>query len=95
MKVIDYDTLLQSHKRSGHLSADANIIANRLINDMRIQSGSGLARFLEVEICFDNHRALRVWVQRQLDTQPSYYIDDICYQLERQLYGKLPQHYDC
>ena len=63
MKIIDYDTLLQSHKRSGHLSADANIIANRLINDMQIRSGSGLARFLEVDICFDNHRALRVWVQ--------------------------------
>ncbi|WP_352339048.1 hypothetical protein [Psychrobacter sp. 16-MNA-CIBAN-0192] len=95
MKIIDYDTLLQSHKRSGHLSADANIIANRLINDMHIQNGSGLARFLEVEICFDNHRALRVWVQRQLDKQPSYMVEDIFYQLERKLYGILPQHYGC
>ena len=95
MKIIDYDTLLQSHKRSGHLSADANIIANRLINDMHIQNGSGLARFLEVEICFDNHRALRVWVQRQLDKQPSYMVEDIFYQLERKLYGILLQHYGC
>ena len=95
MKIIDYDTLLRSHKRCVHLSADANVIANRLIHDMHIQSGSGLARFLEVEICFDNHRALRVWVQRQIDTQPSYYIGDMCYQLEHQLYEKLPQHYGC
>jgi len=85
MKMIDYDTLLQSHKRSGHLSADANIIANRLINDMHIQSGSGLARFLEVEICFDNHRALRVWVQRQLDKTSGYLIDDMRNELESQL----------
>ena len=95
MKIIDYDTLLQSHKRSGHLSADANIIANRLINDMDIQSGSGLARFLEVEICFDNHRDLRVWEQRQLDTKPSYMVEDIGYQLVRKLYEILPQNYGC
>lgn len=85
MKMIDYDTLLQSHKRSGHLSADANVIANRLIHDMHIQSGSGLARFLEVEICFDNHRALRVWVQRQLDKTSGYLIDDMRNELESQL----------
>ena len=95
MKTIDYDTLLKSHKRSGHLSADANIIANRLINDMQIQSGSGLARFLEVDICFDNHRALRVWVQRQLDTQPSYMFEEIGYKLEPKLYEIFPQHYGC
>lgn len=95
MKMIDYDTLLKSHKRSGHLSQDANIIANRLINDMHIQGGSGLARFLEVDICFDNYRALRVWVQRQLDKQPSYMFEEICYQLECKLYEILPQHYGC
>ena len=95
MKIIDYDTLLKSHKRGGHLSQDANIIANRLINDMQIQSGSGLARFLEVDICFDNHRALRVWVQRQLDKQLSYMVEEIGYKLERKLYEILPQHYDC
>ncbi|WP_227673070.1 MULTISPECIES: hypothetical protein [unclassified Psychrobacter] len=44
----------------GQLSQDANVIANRLIRDMHILSGSGLARFLEVDVCFDKHRALRV-----------------------------------
>ena len=89
MQIIDYDKLMRSHKRSGQLSRDANIIANRLIRDMHIQNGSGLARFLEVEVCFDNHRAVRIWVQRQLDKTSDYLIDDMRNELESQLSGLL------
>lgn len=89
MQIIDYDKLMRSHKRSGQLSRDANIIANRLIRDMHIQNGSGLARFLEVEVCFDNHCAVRIWVQRQLDKTSDYLIDDMRNELEGQLSGLL------
>lgn len=89
MQIIDYDELMRSHKRSGQLSRDANVIANRLICDMHIQNGSGLARFLEVDICFDNHRAVRIWVQRQLDKTPDYLMDDMRNELEGKLSGLL------
>lgn len=89
MQIIDYDKLMRSHKRSGQLSRDANVIANRLICDMHIQNGSGLARFLEVDICFDNHRAVRIWVQRQLDKTSDYLIDDMRNELEGRLSGLL------
>ena len=63
MKSIDYDKLHAAFKPSGYVSKDANTIANILIYDLCIQPGSNLARFLEVKTCFDNHMAMRVWVQ--------------------------------
>lgn len=85
MKIIDYDKLLCAHKRSGYITTDANIIANQLIKDLNIQGGFGLARFLEVDVCFDNYRAVRIWVQRQLDKQPNYLINEMRNQLECEL----------
>jgi len=85
MKIIDYDKLLYAHKRSGYITTDANMIANQLIKDLGIQGGTGLARFLEVDVCFDNHRAVRIWVQRQLDKQPNYLINEMRNQLECEL----------
>ena len=63
MKFIDYDKLHAAFKPSSYVSKDANTIANILIYDLCIQPGSNLARFLEVKTCFDNHMAMRVWVQ--------------------------------
>jgi len=71
MKIIDYQTLLADHKPQGHISAEANSIANALIRDNCIQAGNDLARFLEVDTCFNNHMALRVWVQNKLDNAPT------------------------
>lgn len=85
MQVINYNQLLKKYKRSGHLSADANMIANTLVIDLQIQGGIGLARFLGVDACFDNHMAIRVWVQRQLDQEPNYLVDEVCCQLEYEL----------
>ncbi|WP_264480654.1 hypothetical protein [Psychrobacter sp. I-STPA6b] len=34
--------------------------------------------------------AVRVWVQRRLDTQDGYIVDEMCSQLESELYGLLP-----
>ena len=91
MKFIDYDKLHAVLKPSGYVSEDANVIANSIICEFPIQAGNGLARFLNVDSCFDNHMALRVWVQKRLDANSGYLVDEICLQLESELYGLLPQ----
>lgn len=91
MKFIDYDKLHAVLKPSGYVSEDANSIANTLIHELCIQSGAGLARFLCVDSCFDNHMAMRVWVQKRLDANNDYLLDEMSHQLECELYGLLPQ----
>ena len=91
MKFIDYDKLHAAFKPSGYVSEDANNIANSLIVELRIQSGTGLAHFLTINSCFDNHMAIRVWVQKRLDANPDYVFDEMRGQLESELYGLLPQ----
>ena len=91
MKIIDYDKLHAAFKPSGYVSEDANVIANSIIREFPIQAGNGLDRFLNVDSCFDNHMALRVWVQKRLDANSGYLVDEICLQLESELYGLLPQ----
>ncbi|MGP5209224.1 hypothetical protein ACTXJ5_00370 [Psychrobacter alimentarius] len=91
MKMIDYDKLHATFKPNGYVSNDANHIANSLIYELCIQSGTGLARFLNVDSCFDNHMAMRVWVQKRLDANPDYVCDEMCGQLESELYELLPQ----
>lgn len=91
MKIIDYDKLFAELKPSGHISEDANIIANTLICELCIQTGSSLARFLNVDSCFENYMAIRVWVQKRLDAHEGYIINEMSNQLESELYGLLPQ----
>ena len=91
MKVINYEELFAEFKRDGAISADANEIANTLIRELCISSGSGLARFLGVKSCFNNHMAMRVWVQKRLDANSDYLLDEMCCQLESELYALLPQ----
>ena len=91
MKIIDYDKLHAAFKSSGYVSEDANRIANTLICELCIQSGVGLARLLSIDSCFDNHMALRIWVQKHLDANSGYFVDEMCRQLECELYGLLPQ----
>lgn len=85
MKKINYEQLLDEYKPQGHISLDANKLANGLIRDYCIQVGHGLARFLEVDICFDNHMALRVWVQARLDAHKPYVFEEMRAKLESQL----------
>lgn len=94
MKIIDYDKLHATFKPSGYVSNDANNIGNYLIFELCIQSGSGLARFLNVDSCFDNHMALRIWVQKRLDANPDYVLDEMRGQLRSALYELLP-HTGC
>lgn len=91
MKIINFDELFNEFKRDGAISADANEIANTLIRELYIQSGTGLARFLGVKPCFDNYMAMRVWVQKRLDANSDYLLDEMCRQLESELYGLLSQ----
>ena len=91
MKIINFDELFNEFKRDGAISEDANEIANTLIRELFIQSGTGLACFLGVKPCFDNHMAMRVWVQKRLDANDDYVVDEMCSQLECELYGLLPQ----
>lgn len=49
------------------ISPKANKLAKELIIECGIQQGAGLSLFLDVNHAFDNHVAIRVWVQRMLD----------------------------
>lgn len=89
MKKINYQLLLGEYKPQGHISLDANKLANGLIRDYCIQVGHGLARFLEVDVCFDNHMSLRVWVQMKLDTHKLYVFEEMRAKLESELYDLL------
>jgi len=91
MKIINYEELFSEFKPDGAISEDANEIANTLIRKLCIQSGTGLARFLGVKSCFDNYMAMRVWVQKRLDANDDYMVDEMCRQLECELYELLPQ----
>ena len=90
MKIINYEQLFGEFKPDGAISEDANLIANALMRELYISSGHQLARFLGVKRCFDNDMAMRVWVQKRLNANLDYVIDDMRYQLQSELYELLP-----
>jgi len=91
MKIINYEELFGELKQDGAISEDANLIANALMRELYVSSGHNLARFLGVKRCFDNDMALRVWVQKRLDAQDGYYVEDMSSKLQSELYELLPQ----
>ena len=91
MKIINYEELFGEFKRDGAISEDANVIANALMRELYISSGYNLARFLGVKSCLNNDMALRVWVQKRLDLNLDYIIEDMRCQLQSELYELLPQ----
>ena len=90
MTIINYEELFSEFKRDGAISDDANEIANALMRELYISSGHNLARFLGVKHCFNNDMAMRVWVQKRLDANLDYVIEDMCCQLQSELYELLP-----
>ncbi|MFZ2843422.1 hypothetical protein [Psychrobacter sp.] len=90
MTIINYEELFAELKRDGAISADANLIANTLMRELYVSSGHNLARFLGVKRCFDNDMAMRVWVQKRLDVNLDYVIEDMRCQLQSELYELLP-----
>ena len=91
MKIINYEQLFGEFKPDGAISEDANLIANALMREWYVPSGHNLARFLGVKCCFDNDMAMRIWVQKRLDASLDYVIEDMCCQLQSELYELLPQ----
>ena len=91
MTIINYEELFAEFKPDGAISADANLIANALMRELYVSSGHNLARFLGVKRCFDNDMALRIWVQKRLDVNLDYVIEDMRCQLQSELYELLPQ----
>lgn len=79
--------LLQAHNET---SKHAHKIANQLIKDVEIQSGFGLASFLEVDTNFDNFTAVRVWTQRQVGKLA---VVDIDYkEVKEKFFDFIPDH---
>ena len=91
MTIINYEELFAEFKPDGAISEDANKIANALMRELYVSSGHTLARFLGVKRCFDNDMALRIWVQKRLDTQDGYFVEDMSSKLQSELYELLPQ----
>ena len=90
MTIINYEELFGEFKPDGAISTDANLIANALMRELYISSGHQLARFLGVKCCFDNDMAMRVWVQKRLDAQDGYFVEDMTSQLQSELHELLP-----
>ena len=90
MKIINYEELFGEFKPDSAISADANLIANALMRELYISSGYNLARFLGVKRCFNNDMAMRVWVQKGLDSSLGYVVEDMRCQLQSELYELLP-----
>ncbi|WP_133104082.1 MULTISPECIES: hypothetical protein [Psychrobacter] len=90
MTIINYEELFSEFKRDGAISDDANEIANALMRELYVPSGHNLARFLGVKRCFDNDMAMRVWVQKRLDAQDGYFVEDMGSKLQSELYELLP-----
>ena len=90
MTIINYEELFSEFKRDGAISDDANEIANALMRELYVPSGHNLARFLGVKRCFDNDMAMRVWVQKRLDAQDGYFVEDMGSKLQIELYELLP-----
>tara|TARA_R110002073_G_scaffold333374_1_gene520796 strand:+ start:255 stop:548 length:294 start_codon:yes stop_codon:yes gene_type:complete len=91
MKIINYEQLFGEFRPEGAISEDANVIANALMRELYVSSGHNLARFLGVKRCFNNDMAMRVWVQKRLDANLDYVIEDMRCQLQSELYELLPQ----
>ena len=91
MKIINYEQLFGEFRPEGAISEDANDIANALMRELYVSSGHNLARFLGVKRCFNNDMAMRVWVQKRLDANLDYVIEDMRCQLQSELYELLPQ----
>lgn len=90
MTIINYEELFSEFKRDGAISEDANEIANVLMRELYVSSGYNLARFLGVKRCFTNDMAMRVWVQKRLDANLDYVIEDMRCQFQSELYELLP-----
>ena len=61
------------------VSPEADMVARELIHELHIPKLHNLAFLLEINKCFDDHQALRLWLQRMLDEGQAHY-DDLAQQ---------------
>lgn len=55
------------------VSQEADAVARELIQEFQIPKLHNLAFMLNVNKCFNDHQALRLWLQRQLDDGQANY----------------------
>ncbi|QOW47669.1 MULTISPECIES: hypothetical protein [Acinetobacter] len=61
------------------VSQEADNVARLLIQELHIQKLYNLAFLLNINKCFDNHQALRLWLQKLMDDEQISY-DDLALQ---------------
>ena len=66
------------------VSPEADMVARELIHELHIPKLHDLAVLLEINKCFDDHQALRLWLQRMLDEGQAHY-DDLAQQARLRL----------
>ena len=53
------------------ISQQARDLGNQLIKEMNIDRGYGMANFLGVNSCYDNHQAVLIWTFQLLEREPA------------------------
>ena len=66
------------------VSHEADSVARELIHELHIPKLYNLAFLLQINKCFDDHQALRLWIQRLLDDGQTQ-ADDLARQARIQL----------
>ena len=66
------------------ISPEVDMVARELIYEFHIPKLHNLAFLLEINKCFDDHQALRLWLQRLLDDGQVHY-EDLAQQARLQL----------
>ncbi len=66
------------------VSHEADTVARELIHELHIPKLHNLAFLLKINKCFDDHQALRLWIQRLLDDGQTQ-ADDLARQARIQL----------
>ena len=71
------------------VSHEADSVARDLIHELHIPKLYNLAFLLQINKCFDDHQALRLWIQRLLDDGQTQ-ADDLARQARIQLMSLVP-----
>ena len=53
------------------ISQQARDLGNQLIKEMNINRSYGMANFLGVNTCYDNHQAVLIWTFQLLEREPT------------------------
>ncbi|MHA3056586.1 hypothetical protein ACX1NT_01490 [Acinetobacter sp. ANC 5584] len=71
------------------ISHEADAVARELIHELHIPKLHNLAFLLKINKCFDDHQALRLWLQRLLDDGQAH-TDNLAQQARIQLISMIP-----